>query len=99
MSGKIVIDSEVLNRKIDITYERIRVLDDLYDKLLQIKEKDTENEKAELSQMLREVRQMKQTTEEIYELLKDFLYSIEDVMLQNKRKLSELQEMIEYLFI
>lgn len=99
MDDRIIINSELIEEKIQSTYKVMEILDDLCEKLLRIYEEGVQNEKADLIEMLREIKQMRYDTEVMYDLLKNFVSSIEDMMFCNKRKLDELEKVIAEIFV
>lgn len=99
MSETIVIDSGILEEKIQNAYKKMIVLDDLYAKLIQIKESTAQNESRDLLRMIQEVRQIREVTEQMYGLLERFKSSVENTMLRNQKELGELEEMVKQLFV
>lgn len=98
MGDKVIIDSGVLEDKIWGIYENLELLDELYQKLLKIQEEDTGNEKTELQDMLKKVKQMRRTSEDVHKQLKSFMGSIESTMWRNEKELGELQDTVRLLF-
>lgn len=98
MGDRVMIDSGILEDKIWSTYENLKLLDELYQKLLLLQEADTGNEMPELREMLRKVQQMRRTTEDVHKQLKSFTVSIENTMRRNEEELSELQDIVRLQF-
>ena len=94
-----IIRSGHIEEKIQNAYKEMEILDDLYEKMLRMIGEGLADEGPDTQEMLCEIRRMRSDTEIMYDLLKGFIGSIEELSHANQRKLDELKETVAGVFV
>lgn len=99
MDNIIVLNSKLIEEKIQIIYQTEKILDSLYYKLFQIQKECHWVSAKELNDVIHLVKNMLQITEKLHFILERFLYEMDTIMIYTRDKLDELQEFIVEVFV
>lgn len=99
MDDIIVINSELLEEKIQKMCQVKKLLDNLHFRLFRLRESNQQILKKDLYVAIHSVEEMQETAEELYSALRKFLGEMDDMTVHNRKELEEFKEMITELFI
>lgn len=95
----VIINSELLEEKIEFIHKTDKLLNDLYSQLIQIQKRDIVIYEEELHTFACTIKNMLETTEKMDFILKNFMTEIDCMMVNTHNELDELKRVIAELFI